>query len=201
MRGLLLREEDRVLRAQASRRGLRVEVSNEPALPFDLTLMARGAVPWDLVDVGFRALERWEVAAPLDGHLAEEVGGGADQEGTRAVVRDLRVPLYSTDLMLWRRSPGTEALVDVWREEWRGASDPRLAFLRALYLTKPLVLALPRTWLALSTTYAPAPERRRTQGNNRLIHVQIAPGRTVCCRPEEAEHYREMFARAGQRRR
>ena len=198
MRGLLLRRDNAMLRHVAERRGLAVQVSDEPALPWDLTLVASGSVPWSLVDAGFRALERWEVAAPIDGQLAEDVGGESDRERTRAVVRDLRAPLYSIDLVLIRRCEATERLIEAWRAERGG--DERLAFLRALYRAKPLILALPKTWLQQVAVVSPR-ATRRPNGDNRLVYVQIAPGRSVCCRPEEAEMYRQRFAELAHQRR
>ncbi len=54
------------------------------------------------------------------------------------------MPVYDTRLMFIRRCHATRELVDEWVAEdgHRG-----LAFLRALYRVKPLVLALPTTWV------------------------------------------------------
>jgi hypothetical protein len=204
MNGILLRADNAAIRQAAKARRLPFEIG-EPSIPFERTLIVGSSVgvPWQLVDAGWRFLDRWECAAPLaNGLLAEGIGGPSDQERTRAVVRDLRVLVYCTDLLFLRQCEATERLIETWRAECDGG-DERLAFLRALYLVKPLMLALPRTWLTEATAAPEVASVRvaHVSGNNRLIHVQIAPGRTVCCRPEEAEMYRERFAAAGQRRR
>lgn len=206
MNGILLRAESQIVRREAIRRKLAVEVG-APSIPFERTLIVGPTLtpPWGLVDAGFRFLDRWECAAPLaNGLLAEGIGGPSDQERTRAVVRDLRVLVYCTDLLFLRQCEATERLVETWRAECESGGDERLAFLRALYLVKPLMLALPKTWLA-QVSPMPAPvvvnARAHVSGDNRLIHIQIAPGRSVCCRPEEAEMYRQRFAAAAGRRR
>lgn len=117
------------------------------ALPFDRTLFA-GTHParMELLPVGFRLVETWEVAAPIWSYdeLAAQVGSEDEREQTRAVVRDLRVPLYRPDVVFIRRTPTTREFMRVWNEE-RG--NPLLAFLRALYRVKPMICALPTTWM------------------------------------------------------
>jgi len=100
------------------------------------------------VAIGLHLLETWEVAAPLCDYktLAAQVGTDEERAETVRVIRDLRVPVYDTRLVFVRRCPGGHDLIQAWMEEWRG--DERLAFLRALYRVKPLVLALPFTWAA-----------------------------------------------------
>lgn len=121
------------------------------ALPFDRTLLI-SAPPArvDLLGVGFRLVERWEVAAPIWSYdeLAAHVGTEDDRAQTAAVVRDLRVPLYSPDLMFVRRTPTTRDFLRVWGDESASGGDPRLALLRALYRVKPMICALPTTWIA-----------------------------------------------------
>jgi hypothetical protein len=193
MNGILLREESESVRREAIRRGLAVEVG-ELSIPFERTLVVgpNASIPWRLVDAGFRFLDRWEAAAPLaNGLLAESIGGESDRERTRAITRDLRVLVYAIDLLFLRQCDGAERFVETWRAESE-FGDERLAFLRALYLVKPLMLALPRSWLAESMPVVPEPARK-VGVMTKLIHVEIAPGRYVCCRPEEAEMYRERM--------
>lgn len=123
-----------------------------PEIPFVYTMYLSGKVPfrYALVPAGYGLLETWEIAVPLWDYnqLACDVGSDQDRAATKAVIRDLRVPLYDTRVMFVRRTPSTQAVFKRWSEE-RGcidSADTRLAFLRALYAVKPLVLALPTTW-------------------------------------------------------
>ncbi len=108
-----------------------------------LTLVRPGLIP-----VGFELLERWQVAVPLWDYkvLAQDVGTEDERERTLQVIRDLRVPLYDTRLVFLRECTESRALVAQWMEERMDSTEDRLAFLRALYQVKPLVLALPCTW-------------------------------------------------------
>lgn len=120
-------------------------------LPFDRTLLISApAGRTELLGVGFRLVERWEVAAPIWSYdeLAAHVGSEDERARTAAVVRDLRVPLYSSDLVFVRRTPTTRSLMRAWAEESADGGDPKLAFLRALYRVKPMLCALPTTWIA-----------------------------------------------------
>lgn len=125
-------------------------VSERDHLPFPRTLF------WDtslrpraeLLGVGFRLLDNWQVAAPIWDYdqLAQHVGTPDDREKTKAVVRDLRVPVYDTRLIFFRRCLETQELYGRWLEERAGGGDEKLAFLRAVYLVKPLICALPASW-------------------------------------------------------
>ena len=133
---------------------------DDPGLPFPKTLWYDPAVKLrpDLIGTGFDLLETWEVAAPLFSYkrLARDLGTVEERERTAAVVHDLRVPVYETRCLFLRCCRGTRDLMAAWGEELvLGAEEPggggdkeRLAFLRSLYRVKPLVLALPATWVA-----------------------------------------------------
>jgi len=101
-----------------------------------------------LLPIGFHRLERWDVAAPLWAYrqLARDIGTEDDRRKTEAVIHDLRVPVYETGLLYLRRNATTEALLAAWYEELPD-SDPRLAFMRAVYRVKPVLCALPQTWI------------------------------------------------------
>lgn len=125
-------------------------VYGKPMLRWERTLL------WDpaamlvrnLVAVGFHLLGRWEVAVPLldYGTLAAHIGTEEERKRTAGVVHDLRIPVYDTRLIYARRCGGTQRLLAAWRKEQKNDGDERLAFLRALYRVKPLILALPITW-------------------------------------------------------
>jgi hypothetical protein len=94
---------------------------------------------------GLALLGTWEIAVPLLSYetLALHIGSEADREKTKAVIHDLRVPVYDIRMIFARDCENTRALIDIWRKE---EGNQCLAFLRALYQVKPLILALPITW-------------------------------------------------------
>lgn len=135
---------------QARKRWPGLEVmEGDPSLEFTRTLYWDTAVKIrpELVTAGFGWLEQWEVALPLGSYerLARDIGNKAERAKTVKVIRDLRVPFYETGLMFLRRCRRVEALLAAWRAE---TGERRLAFLRALYRVKPLVLALPVEWIS-----------------------------------------------------
>ena len=103
----------------------------------------------DLFQAGFNLLAagRWQAAAPLWSYteLACHIGTDEDRYATKAVIRDLRVPLYDTRVLFVRRCDDTRRLLALWLEECK-RGDTRLAFLRAMYQVKPVLCALPAQW-------------------------------------------------------
>lgn len=130
---------------------LPIETVKTPALPYAKTLIWETSFPVRpvLVLVGLNLLETWEVAAPIVSYdqLAAHVGTEQARERTQAVVRDLRVPLYEPRFIFIRRCRAGQALIDAWTEERVSGDDDRLCLLRALYRVKPLLCALPTTWI------------------------------------------------------
>ncbi len=117
------------------------------ALPYPKTLVWNPALKMrhELLGVGFRLLERWQVAAPLLSYdtLACHVGDEQDRARAEAVVRDLRVPVYDTRLVFVRRCAETVELVERWLAD---DGDETLALLKAVYAVKPMICALPTSW-------------------------------------------------------
>lgn len=127
--------------------GLEVVSVDVPCLEFARTFLWSGInFRGDLLAAGFQALDAWELAVPLLSYekLARDVGSDGDRQRTEKLVRDLRVPLYDVRLIFVRRCAVTRRFLDAWLAE---EGDRSLAFLRALYRVKPLVLALPTTWV------------------------------------------------------
>ena len=127
------------------------------ALP-DGTVMRRGdcrlmlsvfaEVTTDDVASVFSWLKKWEVAAPLKAysHLAQDEGTPAERELTLQLIKDLRQPVYDSRAVWLRDCPAVESLMVVWEEEKRHcdcAAPCDLPFLRAVWIVKPLILALP----------------------------------------------------------
>ena len=118
-------------------------------MPFAKTLIWNPAslVRPELVLVGFHLLETWQVAVPMCKYdiLASTLGSKEEREATAKVIRDLRVPVYETNVIFVRQCEETAELLQDWRMQL-GKGNERLAFLRSLYRVKPLILALPYTW-------------------------------------------------------
>ena len=131
--------------------GVHVRVG-EPQIGWDYTLIwnpQRRPRSQDVV-VTFATMSRWgwEVAAPIYHYdkLAHTVSTKEERAITKEVIHELHVPFYETGMVFLKKSPGAEALMRVWRREMNG-HDERLAFMRALYETKPMFLALPMEWV------------------------------------------------------
>lgn len=127
---------------------LRVCHSLEEANGYERVVLAKpGAVTRvDLWPAGFDWLATWEVLAPLMANYLTAADLGVEGERTRAVISELRVPAYDDRLVFLRRGQAADELLSLWREE--EAYGPALALTRALYRAKPLLLALPPTWLS-----------------------------------------------------
>jgi len=99
-----------------------------------------------------RALEnfvshRWDIAAPIMSYrtLAEDVGTKGERERTEELVGDLRIPLYSTQMILMKDIPVVQELITAFKEEERNGEDRDLTFIRAIYRVKPIIWALQRS--------------------------------------------------------
>ena len=101
----------------------------------------------ELLQVGFSFLDKWDVACPINYEvLISQIGTDEERALTKSVIHDLRVPVYDTRLMFVRRNEITSQLIDLWMGEVEDGHDEQLAFVRALYVVRPLILALPATW-------------------------------------------------------
>jgi len=120
-------------------------------------------------------------------------------------VLDMRVLLYSHELLFLRKNAAGEKLREAFLEECQDAQDKRLAFLRAYYRVKPKLCVLPRSWLAEVDQRSKQDARSakamsRVRGD--LIQVEIKPGVFVRCREGDEERVREKFEkRKGRRKR
>ena len=130
--------------------GIQVFVSVVPLLAYDRTVIIKSGVKFrvDMIPVGLSLLDKWELAIPILDYdnIASKVGSQAERDKTRELLHDDRVPLYDTRLMFAKRCKNTTTLFDRWQQEVAGGAEERHAFLRSLYQTPMLVLALPVTW-------------------------------------------------------
>ena len=121
-------------------------VEGPPELRFARTLIWDTAIALrpELVPVGFGLLETWQVAVPLRDYdiLAANLGTAEERKRTEDVIHDLRVMAYEPGILFVQDCEEAGVLLRRWEREGRGD----LAFLRALYQTKPMVLALPSVW-------------------------------------------------------
>ena len=125
-------------------------LTGPPQLAFERTLLWDGSARLrpDMINVGFSLLGKWQMAVPLWSYteLACHIGSEEDREATKAVIRDLRVPVYDTRVVFVRRCSDTQAFIREWLKERTHGGDDKLAFQRALYRCKPVLCALPVSW-------------------------------------------------------
>ena len=121
-----------------------------PKLRWNKTLIWSGdcSLRFELIPCGFGLLDTWDILYPFTDYkeLAANIGTQEDRARTKAIIRDLRVPVPDVRLIYVKRNARTEALMTAWHEEDVGSSEDRLSFLRALYRVKPFQLPLPITW-------------------------------------------------------
>jgi len=215
--GIVLLGTDATIEARAKRDKLPVMQGAYSPPPFEKTLfvMPKTTVPFDLLPAAWHFLDRWDAAVPLwrYGVLAEDVGTPSERKRTVAVVRDLRVLLYSHELLFVRNNEAGNALMTAFVDELQ-YGDARLAFLRAMYRVKPMVCVLPVTWLA---EVAQRSEKIKRIGKSRqknavrntgrqnagrsLVSVEISLGRFVQCYAGDEEKVKAEYEKRKSRSR
>lgn len=119
------------------------------SLEFDRTLFwdTSANLRHDLIAVGFARLATgWQVAAPLCRYkiLASTLGTPEERAQTEAIIHDLRVPVYDHRVLFVRKSNDTANFMQAFNAE---PGERRLALMRAIYQTLPVLCALPTTWI------------------------------------------------------
>lgn len=104
----------------------------------------------ELVPIGFKLLKNWQLALPLYDYdiLATHLGTDEEKKYVKSIIHDLRVPVYNTNLMFIRRCDETRELLNQWELERQLVSNVSLAFHVAMYKTKPILCALPTSWIS-----------------------------------------------------
>lgn len=131
-----------------------------PALPFGRTLLwnpelkltpAQAVVGFSRTESTGDGYDAWEVAAMLLSDRALAVHHGSDKEKrkTKAVIGDLRIPVYDTRAVWMRKTETTQMLVAAWAAEIEAGANEAHAFLRALYSHPVLVCTLPAGWVGI----------------------------------------------------
>lgn len=105
----------------------------------------------DLIPVGFKMLDKWQIVVPLHSYteLACDIGTDEDKRITKEVVHDLRCMVFEPRFMFVRKCQDMERLLHLWQEEKKRGQNEKLAFLRAVYQAKPLILHTPVTWIGV----------------------------------------------------
>lgn len=205
LKGLVIRKDDKVARAMSKKCGVAIEMRDDWALPFERTLFISPGtcVPWDLVCPGFEFLQRWDAAAPLwrYGAMAADLGTPDERKRTQSLTHDLRLLVFAPEMLFVRRSDAGQTFITTWRDEC-AHGDERLAFLRALYLVKPLFCALPRSWLAdlAQREHADVIAQQQVRRVEPLITIEIQPGRFIKCHRSDEAKVREQFNQRNARR-
>lgn len=215
-RGIVIRQDEKAIHQLAKQQHLAVEAREGYGLPWPRTLFLDPSihVPWGMLPSGMDFLDNWEAAAPVWSYetLIADVATGQDRKLTEALIGDLRVPMYATELLFVRDCEAGRALLAAWQEEIAAVpqGDARVAFSRALYRVKPLFLQLPRSWLTTTketkqrviggvAQAAPAEARRHRPGlqmRDDLVRVEVAPGRWVRCVPGNEEKVKAEWIEA-----
>ena len=105
-------------------------------LPYNFALLLSGGPQFvsgdhgfrrDFLRVGFRFIEHWQMAVPLWSYteLACHIGTETDREKTKAVIRDLRVPVYDPRVVFMRKCEDTERFLRTWKDERASGDENR----------------------------------------------------------------------------
>ena len=125
------------------------EVATVQTLPYPLTIL------WDsryspntlhlIATLRIMREFSWEIAVPIKSYakLVKNVGTEEERKQIKEQIHDLRVPYYNTHLMFVRRNACTLKLMETWYRGQLAGGDDCLAFMKALYQVKPLILPLP----------------------------------------------------------
>lgn len=130
---------------------LEIMYSEDVDIPFSETLIYNtklNKLRVELLPIGFKWLKSFQVILPLLDYttLAVHIGTNEDRKIAKEILKELRIPVYDTNLIFIRRCDETKELLSRWKAHKENITDSRLAFLCALYEVKPLHLALPNTW-------------------------------------------------------
>lgn len=186
---VIIGDKDKAIEGRAKAAKLPFNYADLPAVPYDKTLIVDSgtAVPFDLLPAAWHFLDRWDAACPLYRYKATagELGSEKERKLTQAIIRDLRVLTHSVELLFVRNNEAGQALIAEWNEQHKPGYDRRLSFLRAFYIVKPVLCALPTSWLSV-VEYGNQQDIRRewkratvSRRPEPLVTVEIEPGQFV----------------------
>ncbi len=116
-------------------------------------LLAEGvSISDEDMEAGFCWLETWDVLMPIKSYerLADSYGDTEELLYTGSVVKDLRQPVYDERILFVKNGTSADDLIAARElEDCSGRSHEGcpLPMLRAVWKTKPLLLALPESWV------------------------------------------------------
>jgi hypothetical protein len=186
---LIIGDKDKTIEGRAKAAKIPFNYGDFPAIPYDKTLIVESGttVPFDLLPAAWHFLERWDAACPLYRYkaTADSLGSEKERIKTASIVRDLRVLTHSVELLFVRNNETGRALIDEWNEQHKPGYDKRLSFLRAFYIVKPILCALPTSWLSV-VEYSNQQEIRRERRASTsarqgvpFVKLELEPGRFV----------------------
>ncbi len=147
--GVQITDEQHLKKARGILPGIDMESVPLPLISYPKTLMWNGkeAIRPEFIADGFGLLDTWELAIPIWDYdqLARDIGSKSDRNKAETIVHDLRVPCYHPFAFFCRKCQAVEAVLAEWAKST--IQDARLALLCAIYMVKPLILALPTTWV------------------------------------------------------
>jgi len=123
-------------------------------LPFQHTMVWDPAIPPNrrFIVPTFRLLKTggWDVLAPVRSYdkLLRDLPLSDQKKEAGELIHDLRIPYFRTRMFWAKRNERVQALLDEWHRRIKAGRDERLAFMEAVYVTKPYILALPAAWIA-----------------------------------------------------
>jgi len=128
-----------------------------PAIPYTHTCIWRPdrIISPNLINYGFYrilveddSVVGWEMAAGIVSLdlLAKDYGSSEEQEKTKRIVGDLRLPVYDPRVVWVRKCKGAEKMITSWALELKSGADEYHAFLRALYTSRVMLCTLPEDW-------------------------------------------------------
>lgn len=212
-RAILVLGSDKVIVQTAKK--FKIEVVQDWELNVDLPaeknlIVESGVrVPWDLLPAAWNFLTRWDAAVPLwlYGKLAKDVGSEDDRRRVAWEVRDMRILLHEPAMLFVKRSGDGVSLVKNFSAALKKIEDRRLAFLLALYRSKPKVCYLPTTWTRGTTIPGGSGQpvrgvvrRPSRSGRVEMVEVELEPGRVVKVRKGDEEKAIAMFEKTRTRR-
>ena len=103
----------------------------------------------DDIEAGFRWLETWDVLMPIKSYtkLADSYGDEQERGRTEDCVRDLRQPVYDERMLFIRHGSSADVLLTARDTQTCDHESCPLPMLRAVWQAKPLLLALPESWV------------------------------------------------------
>jgi len=158
--GVMLRQDKASARAAIQRVGWKL-VDNPFECERTLLWMPTAPINLEEFEPVLHWLDRWEVAVPLRPYdiLVQHIGSEDDRAASLPLLLDPRQPVYDSRVVLIRNCARARRLIEMWaKREMRAVEDADLAFLRAVWRIKPLLLALPNIWAAGT---GPPPRSRR----------------------------------------